>query len=114
MFRGLLSYVGAYNELRYRLKTYTIQSEFTKDGKTLPVKVANLSDYRIDKFINPTSIEKVSFGYGYAPSYTEYCYLGTKADWESKVTVEGKPNKDIIVKCSDGEVTVKKQATENP
>lgn len=114
VFRGLLSYVGAYNELRYRLKTYTIQSEFTKDGKTLPVKVANLSDYRIDKFIIPTSIEKVSFGYGYAPSYTEYCYLGTKADWESKVTVEGKPNKDIIVKCSDGEVTVKKQATENP
>lgn len=114
VFRGLLSYVGAYNELRYRLKTYTIQSEFTKDGKTLPVKVANLSDYRIDKFIIPTSIEKVSFGYGYAPSYTEYYYLGTKADWESKVTVETYPYEDVVVKCSDGDVTVKKQATKNP
>lgn len=111
-FRGLLSYVGSYNELRYRLKTYTIQSEFTKDGKTLPVKVANLSDYRIDKFIIPTSIEKVYFD-NYA-EYKEFCYLGTKAEWESKVTVEGKPYKDIIVKCSDGDVTVKKQATENP
>lgn len=107
-----MSYVGSYNELRYRLKTYTIQSEFTKDGKTLPVKVANLSDYRIDKFIIPTSIEKVYFD-NYA-EYKEFCYLGTKAEWESKVTVEGKPYKDIIVKCSDGDVTVKKQATENP
>lgn len=113
-FRDILEYIGPYNTIYLELKNYTIQSEFTKDGKTLPVKVANLSDNRIDKFIIPTSIEKVSFGYGYAPSYMEYCYLGTKAEWESKVTVEGKPNKDIIVKCSDGEVTVKKQATENP
>ncbi len=111
-FRGLLSYVGSYNELRYRLKTYTIQPQFTKDGKTLPVKVANLSDNRIKKYIIPKSIEKVFFDYN--AEYKEFCYLGTKAEWESKVTVEKKPYKDIVVKCSDGEVTVKKQATENP
>ncbi len=109
---GILEYFGPYIHITMRMKSYTIQPQFTKDGKTLPVKVAHLSDYRIDKFIIPTSIEKVFFD-DYA-EYKEYCYLGTKAEWESKVTVEKKPNKDIVVKCSDGDVTVKKQATENP
>lgn len=109
---GILEYFGPYIQITMRMKSYTIQPQFTKDGKTLPVKVANLSDYRIDKFIIPTSIEKVYFDYN--AEYKEFCYLGTKAEWESKVTVEGKPYKDIIVKCSDGDVTVKKQATENP
>lgn len=112
-FRDVLDYLGPLKTIRLELKNYTIQSEFTKDGKTLPVKaIMKFSSFRVSKYIIPTSIEKVSFSN--ASFYTEYCYLGTKADWESKVTVEGKPNKDIIVKCSDGEVTVKKQATENP
>lgn len=109
---GILEYFGPYIQITMRMKSYTIQPQFTKDGKTLPVKVANLSDYRIDKFIIPTSIEKVYFDYN--AEYKEFCYLGTKADWESKVTVETYPYADIVVKCSDGEVTVKKQATENP
>lgn len=111
-FRDVLDYLGPYKTIRLELKNYTIQSEFTKDGKTLPVKAIKFSGYRVKKYIIPTSIEKVSFIN--ASSYTEYCYLGTKADWESKVTVETYPYEDIVVKCSDGEVTVKKQATENP
>lgn len=111
-FRDVLEYLGPIKAIRLELKNYTIQSEFTKDGKTLPVKAIKFSGYRVKKYIIPTSIEKVSFIN--ASSYTEYCYLGTKADWESKVTVETYPYEDIVVKCSDGEVTVKKQATENP
>lgn len=111
-FRDVLDYLGPYKTIRLELKNYTIQSEFTKDGKTLPVKTIQVSGYRVKKYIIPTSIEKVSFSN--ASFYTEYCYLGTKADWESKVTVETYPYEDIVVKCSDGEVTVKKQATENP
>ena len=111
-FRDILEYIEPYNTIYLELKNYTIQSEFTKDGKTLPVKSIKFSSYRVSKYIIPTSIEKVSFSN--ASSYTEYCYLGTKADWESKVTVETYPYADIVVKCSDGEVTVKKQATENP
>lgn len=110
-FRDILEYVGHLKTIRLELKTYTIQSEFTKDDKTLPVKSIKFSGYRVKKYIIPTSIEKVSFIN--ASSYTEYCYLGTKAEWESKVTVEKYPYKDIVVKCSDGDVTVKKQATEN-
>ena len=111
-FRDILEYIGPYNTIYLELKNYTIQSEFTKDGKTLPVKSIKFSSYRVKKYIIPTSIEKVSFSN--ASSYTEFCYLGTKAEWESKVTVETYPYEDIVVKCSDGEVTVKKQATENP
>lgn len=112
-FRDVLDYLGPYKTIRLELKNYTIQSEFTKDGKTLPVKaIKKFSGYRVSKYIIPTSIEKVSFIN--ASSYTEYCYLGTKADWENKITVEEYPYADIVVKCSDGEVTVKKQATENP
>lgn len=111
-FRDVLDYLGPYKTIRLELKNYTIQSEFTKDGKTLPVKAIKFSGYRVKKYIIPTSIEKVSFSN--ASPYMEYCYLGTKADWESKVTVETYPYADIVVKCSDGEVTVKKQATENP
>lgn len=111
-FRDVLDYLGPYKTIRLELKNYTIQSEFTKDGKTLPVKAIKFSGYRVKKYIIPTSIEKVSFSN--ASPYTEYCYLGTKADWESKVTVETYSYEDIVVKCSDGEVTVKKQATENP
>lgn len=112
-FRDVLDYLGPYKTIRLELKNYTIQSEFTKDGKTLPVKaIKKFSGYRVSKYIIPTSIEKVSFSN--ASSYTEYCYLGTKADWENKITVEEYSYEDIVVKCSDGEVTVKKQATENP
>lgn len=111
-FWDILKYIGPYEPILLQLKNYTIQSEFTKDGKTMPVKAIKFSGNGARKYIIPTSIEKVSFIN--ASPYMEYCYLGTKADWESKVTVEGKPYKDIIVKCSDGEVTVKKQATENP
>lgn len=112
-FWDILKYIGPYEPILLQLKSYTIQSEFTKDGKTLPVKaIMKFSGYRVSKYIIPTSIEKVSFSN--ASPYTEYCYLGTKADWESKVTVETYPYADIVVKCSDGEVTVKKQATENP
>lgn len=113
VFRDVLDYLGPYKTIRLELKNYTIQSEFTKDGKTLPVKaIKKFSGYRVSKYIIPTSIEKVSFIN--ASSYTEYCYLGTKADWENKITVEEYSYEDIVVKCSDGEVTVKKQATENP
>lgn len=112
-FRDVLDYLGPLKTIRLELKTYTIQSEFTKDGKTLPVKaIKKFSGYRVSKYIIPTSIEKVSFIN--ASSYTEYCYLGTKADWENKITVEEYSYEDIVVKCSDGEITVKKQATENP
>lgn len=112
-FRDVLDYLGPYKTIRLELKNYTIQSEFTKDGKTLPVKaIKKFSGYRVSKYIIPTSIEKVSFSN--ASSYTEYCYLGTKADWENKITVEEYSYEDIVVKCSDGEVTVKKKATENP
>lgn len=111
-FRDVLEYLGPIKTIRLELKNYIIQSEFTKDGKTLPVKAIKFSGYRVKKYIIPTSIEKVSFIN--ASPYMEYCYLGTKADWESKVTVETYPYADIVVKCSDGEVTVKKQATENP
>ena len=111
-FRDILEYIGPYNTIYLELKNYTIQLEFTKDGKTLPVKSIKFSSYRVKKYIIPTSIEKVSFIN--ASSYTEYCYLGTKADWENKITVEEYSYEDIVVKCSDGEVTVKKQATENP
>lgn len=112
-FRDVLDYLGPYKTIRLELKNYTIQSEFTKDGKTLPVKaIKKFSGYRVSKYIIPTSIEKVSFSN--ASSYTEYCYLGTKADWENKITVVEYSYEDIVVKCSDGEVTVKKQATENP
>ena len=112
-FRDVLDYLGPYKTIRLELKNYTIQSEFTKDGKTLPVKaIKKFSGYRVSKYIIPTSIEKVSFSN--ASSYTEYCYLGTKADWDNKITVEEYSYEDIVVKCSDGEVTVKKQATENP
>lgn len=111
-FRGLKGLGAANSYFEIWLKTYTIQSKFTKDGKTLPVKVAYLRDHRIEKYIIPKSIEKVFFDYNV--EYKEFCYLGTKAEWESKVTVEKKPYKDVIVKCSDGDVTVKKQETENP
>lgn len=111
-FRDVLDYLGPYKTIRLELKNYTIQSEFTKDGKTLPVKAIKFSGYRVKKYIIPTSIEKVSFSN--ASPYMEYCYLGTKDDWGNKVTIETYPYADIVVKCSDGEVTVKKQATENP
>lgn len=111
-FRDVLDYLGPYKTIRMELKNYTIQSEFTKDGKTLPVKAIKFSGYRVKKYIIPTSIEKVSFSN--ASPYMEYCYLGTKDDWGNKVTIETYPYADIVVKCSDGEVTVKKQATENP
>ncbi len=107
-----MDYLGPYKTIRLELKNYTIQSEFTKDGKTLPVKAIKFSGYRVKKYIIPTSIEKVSFSN--ASPYMEYCYLGTKDDWGNKVTIETYPYADIVVKCSDGEVTVKKQATENP
>lgn len=107
VFRDVLDYLGPYKTIRLELKNYTIQSEFTKDGKTLPVKaIKKFSGYRVSKYIIPTSIEKVSFIN--ASSYTEYCYLGTKADWENKITVEEYSYEDIVVKCSDGEITVKK------
>lgn len=111
-FWDILKYIGPYESIVLQLKSYTIQSEFTKDGKTMPVKAIKFSGNGARKYIIPTSIEKVSFIN--ASPYMEYCYLGTKADWESKVTVETYPYADIVVKCSDGEVTVKKQATENP
>lgn len=111
-FWDILKYIGPYEPILLQLKNYTIQSEFTKDGKTMPVKAIKFSGNGARKYIIPTSIEKVSFIN--ASPYMEYCYLGTKADWESKVTVETYPYADIVVKCSDGEVTVKKQATANP
>lgn len=111
-FWDILKYIGPYEPILLQLKSYTIQSEFTKDGKTMPVKAIKFSGNGSRKYIIPTSIEKVLFSN--ASPYMEYCYLGTKADWESKVTVETYPYEDIVVKCSDGEVTVKKQATENP
>lgn len=111
-FWDILKYIGPYEPILLQLKSYTIQSEFTKDGKTMPVKAIKFSGNGSRKYIIPTSIEKVSFSN--ASPYMEYCYLGTKDDWGNKVTIETYPYADIVVKCSDGEVTVKKQATENP
>lgn len=35
--------------------------------------------------------------------------MGTKAEW-AKVSIAEKPKKAIVVKCTDGEVTVEKSA----
>lgn len=40
---------------------------------------------------------------------TEFHYMGTKAEW-AKVSIAEKPKKAIVVKCTDGEITVEKRA----
>ena len=55
----------------------------------------------------PTSDVKISFlnnAYN-----TEFSYMGMKAEW-AKVSIAEKPKKAIVVKCTDGEVTVEKRA----
>lgn len=55
----------------------------------------------------PTSVVEISF---LNDSYnTEFRYMGTKAEW-AKVSIAEKPKKEIVVKCTDGEVTVEKRA----
>ena len=56
-----------------------------------------------------TSVVKISFlnnAYN-----TEFRHMGTKAEW-AKVNIAEKPKKEIVVKCTDGEVTVEKRATD--
>ena len=55
----------------------------------------------------PTSVVKISFlnnAYN-----TEFRYMGMKAEW-AKVSISEKPKKAIVVKCTDGKITVEKSA----
>lgn len=73
----------------------------------LPVISANISNDYAQIMNIPTSVVEISF---LNDSYnTEFRYMGTKTEW-AKVSIAEKPKKEIVVKCTDGEVTVEKRA----
>ena len=88
-------------------KEFTIASKYTIDGVELPVISANITNNYAQIMNIPTSVVKISFlnnAYN-----TEFRYMGTKAEW-AKVSIAEKPKKAIVVKCTDGEITVEKSA----
>lgn len=92
-----------------RFQEFTIASKYTIDGVELPVISANISNYYAQIMNIPTSVVEIRFQ---NTSYkTEFRYMGTKAEW-AKVKIADKPQKEIVVKCTDGEVTVEKRATD--
>lgn len=73
----------------------------------LPVISSNISNDYAQIMNIPTSVVEISF---LNDSYnTEFRYMGTKAEW-AKVSIAEKPKKEIVVKCTDGEVMVEKRA----
>ncbi len=91
-----------------RFQEFTIASKYTIDDVELPVISANISNYYAQIMNIPTSVVEIRFQ---NTSYkTEFRYMGTKAEW-AKVKIADKPQKEIVVKCTDGEVTVEKRAT---
>lgn len=92
-----------------RFQEFTIASKYTIDGVELPVISANISNDYAQIMNIPTSVVEIRFQNN---SYkTEFRYMGTKAEW-AKVKIADKPQKEIVVKCTDGEVTVEKRATD--
>lgn len=90
-----------------QFKEFTIASKYTIDGVELPVIRADISNYYAQIMNIPTSVVEIRFQNN---SYkTEFRYMGTKAEW-AKVSIAEKPKKEIVVKCTDGEVTVEKRA----
>ncbi len=73
----------------------------------MPVISAKITNNYAQIMNIPTSDVKISFlnnAYN-----TEFRYMGTKTEW-AKVSIVEKPKKEIVVKCTDGEVTVEKSA----
>ncbi len=73
----------------------------------MPVISAKITNNYAQIMNIPTSDVKISFlnnAYN-----TEFSYMGMKAEW-AKVSIAEKPKKAIVVKCTDGEVTVEKRA----
>lgn len=98
-------FLGRKETIRFR--EFTIASKYTIDGVELPVIRADISHYYAQIMNIPTSVVEISFlnnAYN-----TEFRYMGTKAEW-AKVSIAEKPKKEIVVKCTDGEVTVEKRA----
>lgn len=100
-------FLGRKETIRFR--EFTIASKYTIDGVELPVIRADISNYYAQIMNIPTSVVEIRFQNN---SYkTEFRYMGTKAEW-AKVNIAEKPKKTIVVKCTDGEVTVEKRATD--
>lgn len=98
-------FLGRKETIRFR--EFTIASKYTIDGVELPVIRADISHYYAQIMNIPTSVVEIRFQNN---SYnTEFRYMGTKAEW-AKVSIAEKPKKEIVVKCTDGEVTVEKRA----
>lgn len=98
-------FLGRKETIRFR--EFTIASKYTIDGVELPVIRADISHYYAQIMNIPTSVVEIRFQNN---SYkTEFRYMGTKAEW-AKVSIAEKPKKTIVVKCTDGEVTVEKRA----
>lgn len=98
-------FLGRKETIRFR--EFTIASKYTIDGVELPVIRADISNYYAQIMNIPTSVVEIRFqNYSYK---TEFRYMGTKAEW-AKVSIAEKPEKAIVVKCTDGEVTVEKRA----
>lgn len=67
----------------------------------MPVISANITNNYAQIMNIPTSVVKISFlnnAYN-----TEFRYM-------AKVSIAEKPKKEIVVKCTDGEITVEKSA----
>lgn len=73
----------------------------------MPVISAKITNNYAQIMNIPTSDVKISFLNNVYN--TEFHYMGTKAEW-AKVSIAEKPKKAIVVKCTDGEVTVEKRA----
>lgn len=73
----------------------------------MPVISANITNNYAQIMNIPTSDVKISFLNNVFN--TEFHYMGTKAEW-AKVSIAEKPKKAIVVKCTDGEITVEKSA----
>ena len=98
-------FLGRKETIRFR--EFTIASKYTIDGVELPVIRADISHYYAQIMNIPTSVVEIRFQNN---AYnTEFRYMGTKAEW-AKVSIAEKTKKEIVVKCTDGEVTVEKRA----
>lgn len=72
----------------------------------MPVISAKITNNNAQIMNIPTSDVKISFLNNVYN--TEFHYMGTK-EW-AKVSIAEKPKKAIVVKCTDGEITVEKSA----
>ena len=73
----------------------------------MPVISAKITNNNAQIMNIPTSDVKISFLNNVYN--TKFHYMGTKAEW-AKVSIAEEPKKAIVVKCTDGEITVEKSA----